>query len=334
MTAIWPAGASTGVGSLPGSDPDDSIRLVLGEVEGLPYLPELPARGAGADMIGRGAALLVELPVEIQPSGWRLTGRPGRELQRARDLLERDLDALEKQASDRDGALKVQVPGPWTLAASIELPNGHRVVSDPGAVRDLGESLAAGLRAHLDDLARRLPGVHLVVQVDEPSLPAVLAGRVRTPSGFGTVRAVDEPVARAVLAGVLDAAPAGGRIVHCCASDVPFEVLRSAGATALGVDLDVLPATAAVLDQLGSAVDAGVALFLGIVPSTDAAITLETARDRVLRLWDTVGFARDRLATAVVPTPACGLAGASPAYVRRAMAVLRDVGRALAELES
>jgi hypothetical protein len=30
-----------------------------------------------------------------------------------------------------------------------------------------------------------------------------------------------------------------------------------------------------------------------------------------------------------VPTPACGLAGASPAYVRRAFSVLRDVGRAL-----
>ncbi|MEV0203164.1 VOC family protein, partial [Nonomuraea sp. NPDC050691] len=28
--------------------------------------------------IGRTAALLVELPVEVQPSGWRLTGRPGR----------------------------------------------------------------------------------------------------------------------------------------------------------------------------------------------------------------------------------------------------------------
>ena len=68
---------------------------MLGELPDLPHLPELPARGAGADMIGRAGALLVDLPVELVPSGWRLAAHAGRDLRRARDLLARDLDALE-----------------------------------------------------------------------------------------------------------------------------------------------------------------------------------------------------------------------------------------------
>ena len=91
----WPAGAATGIGSLPGDDPFEAARLVFGELPDLPHLPELPARGAGADMIGRTASLLVDLPVEIVPSGWRVAAHAGRDLRRARDFLARDLDALE-----------------------------------------------------------------------------------------------------------------------------------------------------------------------------------------------------------------------------------------------
>ena len=74
MTARpWAPGAATGIGSLPGDDPRDAVATVLGELPELPFLPELPGRGAGAEMIGRGAILLAELPVEIVPSGWRRT---------------------------------------------------------------------------------------------------------------------------------------------------------------------------------------------------------------------------------------------------------------------
>ena len=64
-------------------------RWSRGELPDLPYLPELPARGPGADMIGRAAALLVELPVDLQPAGWRLVDRPGRDQARARRVLAR-----------------------------------------------------------------------------------------------------------------------------------------------------------------------------------------------------------------------------------------------------
>jgi methionine synthase II (cobalamin-independent) len=325
----WPAGAATGLGSLPGTDTVEAMRLVLGELPGLPHLPELPARGPGADMIGRGATFLADLPVEIQPSGWRITAHSGRDLRRARDLLARDLDAMEEQAGNHRGAFKLQVAGPWTLAAGIELPSGHRVLSDHGATRDLVQSLGEGLRAHLADVAIRLPYAKLIVQLDEPSLPSVLAGQVPTASGYGTLRTVEANTIEQALADTLAIAPAGQRVVHCCADEVPIRLLRRAGADAIAFDLSRI--NSRHYDDLGEVLQDGGALWLGVVPGTDAAISLESVRAAVHKLWSALGFPIAELPDSVVPTPACGLAGASPDYVRRALKVIREAGQSFTE---
>jgi hypothetical protein len=327
MTRPWGPGSATGLGSLPGTDPVEAARLVFGELPDLPHLPELPQRGAGADMIGRTATVLVDLPVEIVPSGWRLTARPGVDLRRARDFLAYDLDALEAQGDGYVGPVKLQVVGPWTLGANLELPSGHKVITDHGATRELVASLAEGLRLQLADLRQRVPGAVPVVQVDEPSVPAVLAGQVPTPSGYGTVRSVEDSVVRQALRDVFDVVPAGRRVVHCCAADAPIALLRSAGADAVSLDAALL--TRGDNDALGEAVDAGVSLWLGVVPAVDSDISLDTARARLLGLWSELGFPAGQLAGSVVPTPACGLAGATPAYVRRALTVLRETGASL-----
>ncbi|MGH3812620.1 MAG: methionine synthase, partial [Pseudonocardiaceae bacterium] len=77
---------------MPGTDVLEAARTVIGELPDLPHLPELPDRGAGADMIGRTAALLVDLAVELVPSGYRVTARPGGDHRRGVDLLRTDLD--------------------------------------------------------------------------------------------------------------------------------------------------------------------------------------------------------------------------------------------------
>ncbi|MBQ0900591.1 methionine synthase [Micromonospora sp. U21] len=326
----WPAGAATGIGSLPGTDIAEAQRVVLGELPALPHLPELPARGPGADLIGRSAGLLVELPVELYTGRWRVAPRPGRDLRRARDLMERDLDQLAEQAEGYAGPIKVQAAGPLTLAAALELPIGGRLLRDPGAVRDLTGSLAEGLRAHVAAVARRLPRASVLLQLDEPSLPTVLAGRVPTESGLGAYRAVESPDAAALLRTVVEAAGVP-TVVHCCAPDVPLELIRSTGAAGVALDLDLLTE----LDPLGEAIDAGLGLLAGAVPtrppSTGQAPTSAQVADRVRQLWDRLGFPRRQLAQQVVVTPACGLAGAGPEYTRVVLAACRDAGRRLAE---
>ncbi|WP_336205962.1 methionine synthase [Nonomuraea sp. LPB2021202275-12-8] len=316
---------ATGVGSHPGVDHFEALRVVFGEVPGLPYLPELPARGVGADMVGRTAALLVDLHVEVQPSGWRLAGRPGRDHQRAVDHLRRDLDGLEEVGHDYTGPLKVQVCGPWTLAASIELRHGDKMLSDKGAVRDLIASLVQGVADHCAEVRRRLPGVtEIVLQLDEPGLPGVLVGTVPTASGFGRLPAVEAWLVEESLRR-FDAP-----VVHCCAPSVPFGLLRGAGVRGISVDTSML--RRADDEAIGEVVEAGIGLFLGVVPGTDTRLAGAGAVARpALELWRRLGFAPERLAGQVVLTPACGLAGASPGYARAALAACVKAAQVLKE---
>ncbi|MFF4624476.1 methionine synthase [Nonomuraea jabiensis] len=320
--STWEA---TGVGSHPGENHLEAIRVVFGEVPGLPYLPELPARGVGADTIGRTAGMLVDLPVEVQPSGWRLADRPGRDHQRAVDHLRRDLDGLEEVGHDYSGPLKLQVCGPWTLAGSIELKHGDKMLSDAGAVRDLTASLAQGVADHCADVRRRLPGVtEIVLQLDEPGLPGVLAGTVPTASGFGRLAAVEEWRVEESMRS-FDAP-----IVHCCAPSVPFGVLRRAGVRGVSVDAALLRRRDD--GSVGEAVEAGLRLLLGVVPGRDTRLPdVGVVAKPALDLWRRLGFAPDRLAGQVVLTPACGLAGASPAYARAALAACRKAAQVLRE---
>ena len=142
--------------------------------------------------MGRTAALLVDMPVETTTGGWRLADRPGRDASRAASMLARDLDELEEAAQGWDGPLKVQACGPWTLAASIELTRRRDpALADPGAVADLTASLAEGVAAHVAEVRKRVPGATVVLQLDEPSLPAVLAGAVPSASGLNRITEVE-----------------------------------------------------------------------------------------------------------------------------------------------
>ncbi|WUH97010.1 methionine synthase [Spirillospora sp. NBC_00431] len=325
----WQAGTATGIGSYPGDDPAEALRVVLGELPELPHLPELPARGPGADLTGRTAGLLVDLPIHLEPSGWRFSDRPGRDTLRSRDHLARDLDVLEEVAGGHDGPFKIQVCGPWTLAATIELRHGDRALRDAGAVRDLAASLAEGVAAHVADVRRRLPAAEILLQLDEPALPAALAGTVPTASGFSRLRAVEEPVAEDTLRTVIEAAGAFP-IVHCCARNVPYALLRGAGAKAISVDLGLVPKRDD--DAVGETIDAGTGLLLGAVRATDAVLpSLQATAEPVRALWRRLGFPPARLARQVVITPACGMAGASPRHVRDALKRCRDTARMIYE---
>lgn len=345
----WPVQSATGIGSMPGTDIAESIAVVLGELPELAYLPELPARGPGADMIGRTAGLLVDLPVQLTARGWQLAGRAGRDLRRARDLMSADLDALEAATSGYSGCFKIQASGPWTMAAALELHRSAQpALADQGAVADLVASLTEGLAVHVEDVRRRVPGATLIVQLDEPSLPAVLAGSVPTASGLWRLSAIDGPVAADGLRSVLAAASAP-TLVHCCARDVPFSCLTASGATAVSFDAATL--RRADEDAIGEAVEAGLGMFVGAVAtgaspmSTDALPANGSSPDtdsvegaaiaaagRVIALWRRIGLPLATLSEQVVVTPACGLAGVTPARARVVLARCRAAARRIPEL--
>src|SRR6266545_2114180 len=276
----WSVGSATGIGSLPGTDVVEALRIVFGEVP-LPYLPELPARGPGADLVGRTAGLLVDLPVDLYAGRWRAAARPGRDLRRTADLWERDLDALTEQAEGYAGPLKVQAAGPWTLAAALQLPVGGALLHDAGAIRDLTASLAEGLAGHVAEVRRRVPGaaagVPVVVHCCAPAVPVAL---VRSTGAVGVALDLSLVSALDPLGEVLDAG-FGLFAGAFAAVGPPPDPDRVAGTvrelwSKLGLPADRLPEQVVVTAACGAA---------GASPA-DARAGLRTAREAARRLLD------------------------------------------------
>ncbi len=264
------------------------------------------------------------------------------------------------------GALKISACGPWTMAATIDLAHSQEpVLADRGAVGDLTASLAEGLAGHVAEVAARVPGARLLLQLDEPALPAVLAGAVPSASGLNRVRAVEPADAESGLRAVLAAAGVPV-LVHCCAPSVPLGMIRDAGAVAAGIDLGQL--RPGEEDVLAAVVEAGLGVFAGAVPATPVPVPARTAAPAasqriaqsaqrrsgqqspataaavvVTELWRRMGWPVARpsgaaaslaaiVADQVVITPACGLAGAPPEYARAALAACREAAQMLPEL--
>jgi methionine synthase II (cobalamin-independent) len=312
---------ATGIGSMPGTDYADSMQTVLGEVGDLPHLVELPERGPAASMIGRTLAVVTELGADLQPAGWRLTTATGRDQRSARSLLSADLDVAEELAQRHSGRFKVQLTGPCTLASTVELPRGDKVLADPGARRDLTEALVEGAREHVEAVRRRLPAAQVVVQLDEPALPAALAGAVPTASGFHRHRALPPAEAAGSIDAVLSAVIAAGATtaVHCCADDLPFALLAQTAAQAVSFDVSLLGSGA--YDHAAAWVDDGRQLWLGVVPPGETTGTLTDAdvTRAVLGLWSRLGHTEVETLPSATVTPTCGLAQVSRAQAREAL---------------
>jgi hypothetical protein len=321
---------ASGIGSWPGTDIRQTLAVVrdLLADDGIPYLPELPDRGPGADMIGRTAGLLVDLPVDLQPSGWRLVDRPGRDVKRTGSLLRQDLDELAEAFDGYEGELKLQVAGPWTMASALWLTRGERALADDGASRDLAASLAEGLRSHIATVSRLVPGAELVIQVDEPGLPAVLGGGLPTASGLGRVRPVDPQVVEAALREVLSAAEGRHTVVHCCAPEVPLPLLRATGTDAVSMDTSLVGPRG--WESIAATVEAGVRLWAGVVPVGGDRPSVTDLTSGLVTAWRGVGLPASQLSE-VTLTPTCGLAGLTPQGARTVQQAAVHVARASTE---
>lgn len=313
MTA---ASRALGLGALPGRRLDDATGIIA--AGGRWHVPQLPERGVLDDAAVRTVALLDGVHADLGPRGWVLSARPQRASWDARDRLARDLDWLEANWAGVPW-LKTQLLGPWSLACELELPNGHRALTDRGAVRDLTEALAGAAAAHAADLVARfgLAQEALAVQFDEPWLADVVAGRVPGTHRFDEIRAVPAEIARAGLATVTDAARATGD------EDRPREVLLNATGQDLGAAgddsaawdfpgtllLDPQRLDPAGLDVLGARLDAG----------SRTGVRGASARD-VVNLLSRLGLRESAGLVDVVAAPAEDPGAARAAYERAASA--------------
>ncbi|MCU6481662.1 hypothetical protein [Arthrobacter sp. A2-55] len=358
---------ATMLGPWPGTDPVEAAKVSLGlfTPPHLPSLPELPARGVGSDAIGRTACLLVELPVDVQPYGWRFVDRPGNDYRRAISALSTDVNVLADVAGAAElepPELKLQVVGPVSLAAAIHLHYGERALRDYGARRDVAQSLSAGLALHASKVRAAVPGATLTLQIDEPDVARALAGTIPTASGYRTLRSVPAAelrqtwtsfVAAAREAGfakvAINLAPeasAGGsaaepgiaRPVETAAAEAVS--WRKALELALECGIDAVALPVSLLDtghweQLAGAVESGIGLWAGTVPVRPGRVPASYSAlvERIMRPWHGLGLAESSLNLLRI-TPETGLAGVFPAEARAIVDRSLEVAAALTDIRN
>jgi methionine synthase, vitamin-B12 independent len=212
--------------------------------------------------------------------------------------------------------------GPWSLATTLELPNGHRAVTDPGARRDLNQALEAGVAEAVAGLSARFGGAVQVV-LEEPWVPALLQGSVPGTSDFDELAAVPQYE----ISKALDALAVGPAWLDCASlatllqweGPVAFDPLGLKGTAGFDAAAELL------------SVDKGVRLALSVDELMGAGD--DAARGvavRVARFVDMLGVGREVLQRIAVCAKdggdALGLAGAI-AVAREATDMLhRDAG--------
>ena len=188
---------ATGVGSMPGDDTAAFDRAVAAGARRAARPAVRPraarprrARDHDRPRAGRGRRARRGPAARRLAAHGRRRARRG-DHRRARSLLAQDLDTSRSRRRATQGRLKVQVAGPWTLAATVERPRGDRVLADRGARRELAEALAEGLRgAH-----RRRPTQGAGRRARRPGRRAGPAGGPRR-AGADGVRLPPAPVGR------------------------------------------------------------------------------------------------------------------------------------------
>lgn len=304
-----------GLGELPGTSTAEAADIIQGETGDLLHLPQLPARGLGADAVGRSVGLIDALTVARGARSWVLSARPSRLTHRTRDYLSMDLDACEEVWGTSQDHIKIQVAGPWTLGARIELPTGHRVLTDSGAMRDLTGALILGIREHAAEVARRFRA-QVSVQIDEPDLAVIASGGLEGTSTFDTIRAVNVADLTERLSGVFDAVRGEGiehTYLNLTGQEPLWEVARGAGVQTVQVSLDHVTGNEQ-LDGFGEAITGGVRIGLGITSPEDRVDELlEAPRLRaveIARFFDHLGVDRAYLVDRVDVHPKAGLGAA------------------------
>ena len=298
------AGASSAIGSLPYLDAEEAARVVLRAAPKLPAAPELIRLSPAASLLGSVAAGLQatrpidpETPLDVGPDPARDAG----------------LLALTALADDDLPAIKVQVPGPVTVATALT-GTGMPVAEARRLALRFARARAAALLDHVVDA---LPMTVPVVCFDEPGLVTLDDDR----SIMTTSEAID-----AVAEALADIESIGIGAVHCCGRTDWGAVLQTGAEIVfapLEQGLEELPGA------VGAHLERGGWIGWGVVPTDEPlGTTGERSWKRLAEIWCSMvrsGCDPLRLRTQALVTPDCGLAGHGESQAERVLDITSSV---------
>lgn len=324
-----PAGAVTGIGSLPFTSAADAIDAVARSCPAIPFWPQMPRLSDREAIIGQGLGVVSEW-IEPRAEGYGYNVKDG-EIDRVVEALHHSDGELTPANAVGFGAfeqalsagrfasalaVKGQIEGPITLSTYL-FHQDRPFLSDPVLFAAVAFHISQIICWQIDRLKRA--GLPVLLFLDEPALCLeVSAGS-----------AVSEERRLSALAATLEGARLRGAYagLHCCAAR-PLSRMVRAKPDILSFDAhDGLESFFSDANSVAFARDGGIVAY-GLIPTWKdlSALRAEQIFTRWLTLASLAGdpqeFARNAMVTAT-----CGLGLLTPESARQSFALARSVGR-------
>ncbi len=327
---------TTGIGSLPHTDPEDACRLVI-ETFDIPFWPQLPRLSFRESMIPQFSEGIPSLKVDEQrETVWVEKNdtdlqkfyenySPGWQLAISEDYA-KGLHAFIRAIRDKHFIfLKGHVTGPLTFTLGLKDSDGRLVYFD----EELREISLIVLKAKIKWQIKILKqsAENVIVFIDEPILSAL---------GSSSYIGVAPEEALRLLRETSDAIKESGGIpgIHCC-SKADWPLVINSGVRIISFDAyDYIDSISLYPVEFAGFLRRGGYLAWGIVPTTEA-INEENTRSIKTRLDEGLDklsqlIPEDLLLSQILLTPSCGTGSRSieeTAKIFKTLAGLRALVR-------
>jgi len=331
---LIPAGAVTGIGSLPYTSVTSVIRTVAELSPEVPFWPQLPQLSAQESVIGQRLGIVADL-IEPRIEGYGYQLKEGR-IDSLLEILQRSVGDLTPENAVGFGAfekalssglfkgavaVKGQIEGPITLSAYL-FHQGRPFPSGPALFAAIAFHVSSMICWQIDRL--KSSGLPVLMFVDEPGLC------LKVP----VTSAVSEDKRLSALAATLEDARVRGAYagLHCCAAR-PFERMRRAKPDILSFDahegLDLFFADSHALDF----VHQGGMVAYGIVPTRPGLNAVDTASIFIqsLQAASQAGDPQEFAQCAII-TATCGLGLLDMSAVVESFSVAHSISKLIRAL--
>jgi hypothetical protein len=333
-SSFTPAGAVTGIASLPLTSVAAAIRSIAELSPEIPFWPQLPQISRRESAIGQGLGIMGDL-IEARSEGYGYQVRAGRRIDSVLEILHRSTgeltpanaagfgafeEALSSGLFSSAMAVKGQIEGPITLSAYLS-HQGRPFLSDPTLFAAIAFHASQIICWQIDRL--KSAGLPVLLFVDEPALCLE-----------ASANAVSEEQRLNALAVTLSDARVRGAFVglHCCAAR-PFKRMCRAKPDILSFDAEEGLELFFADPDARTFVHRGRIVAYGMVPTLSRPTTLD-ATSIFVRWLKAATSAGDpqKLARSAMVTATCGLGLLDPSSVAESFRVARGISKLIGAL--
>lgn len=305
--------STTGIGSLPHTDPDEACRLIL-ETFDIPFWPQLPALSFLEGMIAQYSEGMPFMEIDMEKCSIWVAEDRGDELDRFYESYKDDtLIAISEDYAKGLHAflrllghkkfqwLKGHMTGPLTFTLGLREKEGRLVYFN----EELREISLMLLKAKIRWQARMLKphAEGIIIFIDEPILSAL-----GSPAYMGVKRDEVLRLLKETVSAIKDAGALAG--IHCCGR-TDWTLILETGIDILNFDAYEYADTLAIYpDEVKRFLEKGGILAWGIIPTTEA-IREETPEKIKKRFYEKLdGLSKhipsELLLENIMLTPSCG----------------------------